>query len=200
MAIPLGVIVVGAVLAAPPSGSEELGQLVLETRGLRGQMALLEALVRKREEALEALGNDLQAMGSELAAMKERGAATTAGPFLAAPPAASDTVGVAKTAVFAPRVEAEATRRRDTVVLKVRRIEATEVRPVASVDLATDQIAADLPIDQSGALYVVEWSTSEGQSYSLVLKDGATGLPAATAQVKPLQNEGRFLFVGYRVE
>jgi hypothetical protein len=149
---------------------------------------------------LDALSRDLRAVGSEVAAMKDRGGATTAGPFLAAPPPASDTVGVAKTAVFAPRVEAEATRRRDVVVLKVRRIEAGEVRPVASLELGTDQVAADLPIDQSGALYVVDWATSEGHSYNLVLKDGATGLPAATAQVKPLQNEGRFLFVGYRVE
>ena len=38
----------------------------------------------------------------------------------------------------------------------------------------------DLPIDQSGALYLVEWSTSEGHVYNLVLRDGATPiLPVA---------------------
>jgi len=38
----------------------------------------------------------------------------------------------------------------------------------------------DLPIDQSGALYLVEWSTSEGHVYNLVLRDGASGQLAAS--------------------
>jgi hypothetical protein len=66
--------------------------------------------------------------------------------------------------------------------------------------LPPDAVFADLPIDQNGALYLVEWSTTDGQSYNLVLRDGASGQPAATVPVKPLQNQGRFVFVGYRVE
>ena len=45
-----------------------------------------------------------------------------------------------------------------------------------------------------------EWQTSEGHSYALVLEDGASGLPAATVQVRPQQTKGRFLFVAYRVD
>ena len=62
------------------------------------------------------------------------------------------------------------------------------------------EVQTYLPIDQNGALYLVEWSTTDGQSYNLVLRDGASGQPAATVPVKPLQSQGRFVFVGYRVE
>jgi hypothetical protein len=58
----------------------------------------------------------------------------------------------------------------------------------------------DLPIDQSGALYVVEWSTAEGHVYTLLLRDGASGQPAASVPVRDKQSEGRFVFVGYRVD
>jgi hypothetical protein len=58
----------------------------------------------------------------------------------------------------------------------------------------------DLPIDQNGALYLVEWSTSEGHAYNLVLRDGASGQPAASVPVRERQSEGRFALVGYRVD
>ena len=58
----------------------------------------------------------------------------------------------------------------------------------------------DLPIDQSGALYIVEWATSDGNAYGLELKDGTSAQVVAAVQVKQLQSQGRFIFVGYRVE
>jgi len=191
-------LAVVALLAAPQQRGEDMGPLVLELRSLRGQVALLEVMLRRGEEAQDALARDVRAMGAELARASSGGGAAAA--FQAGPPTSSDTAGVARTVVFAPRIEADATHRRDLVTLKVKRIEAGEVHPVGSLEMGNDQLFAEIPIDRSGALYVVDWSTSEGHSYSLVLKDGATGLPAATVQVKPLQSEGRFLFVGYRLD
>ena len=126
-------------------------------------------------------------------------------PFLSGPPPSTDAVGVSKVAVFAPRVVVDSARQHDSVFLKVRRVEAGAIRAVADVELGSDQMQVDLPLDQNGALYIVDWQTSEGQTYSLLLRDGSAGTdssaqPAATVQVKPLQNQGRFLFVGYRVE
>ena len=190
-----------AFLAAPPARGEDLGQLLLELRSLRSQVALLEVMLRKAEEAQDALAGDVRAMGGELARVAESSSGGgAAAAFQAGPPASSDSAGVAKTVVFAPRIEADASRRRDLVTLKVKRIVAGEVHSVGSLEMSSDQLVAEIPIDRSGALYVVDWSTSEGHSYSLVLKDGATGLPAATVQVKPLQSEGRFVFVGYRLD
>ena len=55
-------------------------------------------------------------------------------------------------------------------------------------------------LDDSGALYVVDWETSEGHVYNLVLRDGASEQPAASVRVHEYQGRGRFAFVGYRVE
>ena len=142
----------------------------------------------------------MKVVGDGFEALRERMATTVAGPFLSAPPPSSDLVGVSKVAVFAPRLEAEAQRRRDIVFLKVRRVEAGEVRLVAEVELPADQPGVDLPIDHSGALYIVEWTTSDGNAYALELKDGTSTQIVATVQVKQLQSQGRFIFVGYRVE
>jgi hypothetical protein len=46
----------------------------------------------------------------------------------------------------------------------------------------------------------VEWSTSDGNAYFLQLKDGASAQTVAQVQVKQLQSQGRFIFVGYRVD
>jgi hypothetical protein len=100
----------------------------------------------------------------------------------------------------AQMIEVDANRRHDLVLLRVRRLEADSAMPVAETELGQDQPGVDLPIDRSGGLYVVDWSTSDGQAYALQLKDGATGLPAAVVQVKPFQSSGRFVFVGYRLE
>ena len=126
--------------------------------------------------------------------------APIAAPFLSGPPPSSDSAGVARVAVFAPRVEVDSQRRHDTVFLRLRRIEAHAVELVAELSLSQDAVAIELPLDKSGSLYVAEWSTSEGHSYTLQLKDGASGQLAASAQVKPLQAQGRLIFVGYRLE
>jgi len=123
-----------------------------------------------------------------------------AGPFLSGPPLASDTAGVAKVVVFAPKLDVDSSRRHDTVFLKVRRIEADSVKLVGETEIGQDATSVELPLDKSGALYVVEWSTSEGYNFGLVLRDGASGQSAALVQVKELQAKGRFLFVGYRLE
>jgi hypothetical protein len=120
--------------------------------------------------------------------------------YLAAPPLPSDRLGAAKTAVFAPRVEVESFLRHDTVLIKLKRVEASAIRTVAELELTPDLSGIDLPLDESGALYVVDWSTSEGHFFNLVLRDGASGLLAASCPVKEKQSEGRFALVGYRVE
>lgn len=179
----------------------ETGDLVAEIGRLRGQVAFLETQLHKKDEALDALRKDIHALGDEVGGLREKlSPPPLAGPFLAAPPPSSDAVGVAKVAVFDPRVEVDATRRHDAVSFRVRRIEAGALKPVGDVDLGSDQDGIDLPLDQNGALYVVDWSTSEGSTFALVLKDGASRLPVATVQVKQYQKEGRFILVGYRLE
>lgn len=183
-----------------PQTKPDPDPLVFEIRRLQAQVAALGAELTQREEGMRALREQLGGLKDELRGLRERLAPSMAGPFLSGPPASSDSAGVAKVAVFAPRLEIDSSRRHDVLSLKVRRIEPTSSRGVAEIEMGTDQTSIDVPLDQSGALYSVEWSTSEGHSYSLVLKDGATGLPAATVQVKPLQAQGRFLFVGYRID
>jgi hypothetical protein len=185
---------------ASPLATEETEALRGEVARLRGEVASLEGEKRRWETKVRELGDSMASVSEGLEALKERVAAPLAGPFLSAPPPSSDTVGVAKVAVFAPRLEAEAQRRRDIVFLKVRRVETGLVRLVAEAELPADLPAVDLPIDQSGALYIVEWSTSDGNAYGLQLKDGASAQVVATVQVKQLQSQGRFIFVGYRVE
>jgi hypothetical protein len=168
---------------------------------LRLQVGSLELMLRQREARIETLASDLAAMKDELLSLRERLTNPVAGPFLSGPPPSSDSAGVAPVAVFAPGVAVVQTaRRHDTVFLKLRRIEAGALRVLGEAQLESGEDRVDLPIDQSGALYVVDWSTSEGHEYDLVLRDGATGLTAATVHVKQLQNQGRFLFVGYRLD
>jgi hypothetical protein len=191
-------LVVSGLLLAPQAGGADL---VAEIGRLRGQVAFLETQLQKKDEALEAMRKDIRTVGDEVGSLRERvGPPPLAGPFLAAPPPSSDTVGVAKVAVFNPRVEVDTSRRHDAVSFKVRRIESGALKAVGDADLGTDQDGVDLPIDQNGALYVVDWATSEGSTYALVLKDGASGLAVATVQVKQLQKEGRFILVGYRLD
>jgi hypothetical protein len=189
-------------LAAPQSRDDGAGMAIemrsvsAQVAALRFEMTAFRLGMKERLEAIEAVKTDLAAMREE--ARRDR--ASVAGPFLSSPPAGSDSLGVAKGAVFAPRVEAESPRRRDTILLKVKRIEPGAVRTVGEVEFPPDGVFAELPIDQNGGLYLVEWSTTDGHSYNLVLRDGASGQPAATVPVKPLQSQGRFVFVGYRVE
>jgi len=185
-----------------PERAEDLN-LAAEMGQLRGQMALvdshliaLEARALEQHARFDRMSQDIRALGQEVSGAR----AGVAGPFLSAPPASSDTAGVAKVAIFAPRVEVDASRRHDVVTLKVRRMEAQAVRSVGDVDLGIDQTSVSLPIDENGSLYIVEWATPEGNTYNLILRDGATGQSVASVVVKPLQNQGRFIFVGYRLE
>jgi hypothetical protein len=170
-----------------------------EVSRLQSEVALLKSSLAERDALLVTVREELAGVREDLREIRER-PLPVAAPFLAAPPLSSDKLGVAKTAVLAPRVEVESFLRHDTVVLKLRRVEARAVRTVAEVELTPDASGIDLPIDQNGALYFVEWSTSEGHLYNLVLRDGASGQPAASVPVKEKQNEGRFALVGYRVD
>lgn len=191
VALPLGLLLAQA-------GSEDV---LMELARLRMQLASLEQALRQREERFEVAGRQVKALADEVGTLKERMASSMAGPFLSGPPPSSDSAGVAPVAVFGPRITVtQATRRHDTVFLKLHRVEAGGLRSLPDVQLEADGDAVDLPIDQNGALYLVDWSTSEGHEHGLVLRDGATGQAAATVQVKPLQNEGKFIFVGYRLE
>ncbi|HSD65552.1 MAG TPA: hypothetical protein VLF95_02570 [Vicinamibacteria bacterium] len=170
-----------------------------EVTRLQSEVALLQGALRERDKLLGTVREELAGVHEDLRELRDRPQPVAAA-FLAGPPAGSDRLGVAKGAVLAPRVEVDSFLRHDTVVLKLRRVEATAVRTVAEVELTPDQAGVDLPIDQSGALYIVEWSTSEGHVYNLVLRDGASGQPTASVPVKEKQNEGRFVLVGYRVD
>jgi hypothetical protein len=194
-----------ALLQARPATSEDLGVLLLEVRELRQQVFLLDAALRKRDELAAEMGRRVGTMSEELRALREASPAALAAPFLAGPPAATDLVGIAKGAVLAPRIEVDASRRHDSVFLRLKRVEERGLKTVAEVELGRDEASLDLPIDVNGAVYVVDWSTSDGYTYNLNLRDGAGGdapggAPAATVQVKALQAQGRFAFVGYRVD
>ena len=184
-------------LLLPPA--QEANVLRSEVSRLQSEVALLRGSLGERDDLLGKVREELVGVREDLRELRDR-PQPVAAPFLAAPPAGSDRLGVAKGAVFAPRVEVESFLRHDTVVLKLRRVEAAAVRTVAEVELTPDMNGVDLPIDQSGALYLVEWSTPEGHVYNLVLRDGASGQPAASVPVKEKQSEGRFALVGYRVD
>jgi hypothetical protein len=170
-----------------------------EMNRLQSEVTLLKGALRERDALLGTVREELVGTREDLHELRDR-PQPVAAPFLASPPPSSDKLGVAKGAVLAPRVEVESFLRHDTVVLKLRRVEAGAVRTVAELELTPDASGIDLPIDQSGALYLVEWSTSEGHVYNLVLRDGASGQLAASVPVKEKQNEGRFALVGYRVD
>jgi hypothetical protein len=197
IALALLLLLAGAKPLLPPV--QEADALRSEVSRLQSEVALLQGSLRERDELLGTVRQELAGVREDLRELRDR-PQPVAAPFLAAPPAGSDKLGVAKGAVLAPRVEVDSFLRHDTVVLKLRRVEASAVRTVAEVELTPDAAGVDLPIDQSGALYLVEWSTSEGHVYNLVLRDGASGQPAASVPVKEKQNEGRFVLVGYRVD
>jgi hypothetical protein len=191
-------LLLAALLAQAPAPAPEVSALQAELRRLQGSVAALEMKMRQRDDALEGMRSDLQAVGAGVAELRIRPAPLASGPFMAAPPPSSDAVGVAKTVVFAPRIEADTLKRRDLVTLKVRRVDANGIQLVAEKDVGEE--GADIPIDQNGALYIVDWTTTEGPTYNLVLRDGASGQVAATAQVRIQQSRGKFIFVGYRAE
>lgn len=186
-------------LLAPQEPSADVSALQAELRSLQSKVSALEARTRQRDDALGSFKDDLKAIEAGMTELRSRPAVVPSEPFMAAPPPSSDAVGVAKTVVFAPRIETDTTKRRDLVILKVRRVEAGGVHLVGERELGSED-GVDLPIDQNGGLYVVDWSTAEGQPYNLILRDGTSGQAAATAQVRLQQTQGKFIFVGYRVE
>lgn len=196
----LSVVVPLALSAGTPAAADKLDELQAEVGRLRAQVIAVEGLVRVREAQLGALAEQIREMAQDVKALKAPQPQPIAGPFLSGPPASSDTAGIAKVAVFAPRLEVDSTRRHDTVFLKLRRIESESVALIGESSIGQDGTGTELSLDKSGALYVLEWSTSEGHSYNLLLKDGASGQTAASVTVRPLQAQGRFLFVGYRLE
>jgi len=177
-----------SVQAAQGSGVE----LVL----VQQQLAALRSLVEVRVSELEQRISELRDAVAESAVRSE----PLAAPFLASPPPSSDAVGVSRVPVFAPRLVVDSPARYDVVYVSVFRLEADGREEVARVELGQDPQGVALPLDRSGALYLVEWSTSDGHSYELQLRDGLSGLVAAAVKVKPLEHQGRFLLVGYSVE
>jgi hypothetical protein len=171
-----------------------------EVDRLQREVARLESAVLERDEVLDDVRGQLGAMREDVRQLREHPPRDLAAAFLASPANGSDRMGVARAAVFAPRVEVDSSVRHDTVYLTVKRIEPTAVTTVAEVELTSDLDGIDLPLDDSGALYVVDWETSEGHVYKLVLRDGASDQPAASVAVHEYQGRGRFAFVGYRVE
>jgi len=186
-------------LVASQTPESEVAALRAEVERLQSKVNALETKARQKDDALDSLRGDLKVVEAGVTELRSRPVTPPSGPFMAAPPPSSDAVGVAKTVVFAPRIEVDTLKRRDLVILKVRRVEASGVQLVGEKELASEE-GVDLPIDQNGALYIVEWSTTEGQTYNLLLRDGTSGQTAATAQVRLQQTQGRFIFVGYRAE
>jgi len=177
-------------LAAAPARAEE-SEAARELEKLRGQM-------RDVETSIQTMHKEL---AREMAFVRDRMSLVIATTFLTSPPPSSDTVGVARVPVFGPRLEADNSRHRDALNVRVKRVEASGLRVIGpDLEATSGQPFVALPVDQNGALYVVEWWTSEGFTYPVQIRDGASEQPVATVQVRPLQNKGRFLYVGYRLD
>ncbi len=176
-----------------------------ELRRLRGELIALNVALAQHNATLLTLQRDVKRVGEDLATVKEIvGALSTlpvvANSFLVSPPPGADALGVAKAVLFEPRLQLESARRHDTLFVTLRRIEPADVKLIAQLELGASETGLDLPIDRNGALYAVEWSTEEGFSFTLSLQDGASEQIATSVQVRPLQNRGRFLFVGSRLQ
>jgi len=184
----LGAQLAAAQAAAPDAWAHELA-------GLRLQVAALEATLHGRLQEVETALQQLRdGMAGAADAVEPVAAA-----FLASPPPPSDLVGVADAPVFSPRLAVDSPARHDIVFLEVRRVEPRGATLVGETELSEAIAAAVLPLDRNGALYVVDWETSEGHDYQLVLRDGLSGRSAATVEVSPYEHTGRFIFVGYGV-
>jgi hypothetical protein len=194
--MPLVSLAVLALLLPLPAADD--AALESENQELKAKVRRLERKVEDREAELSEVGQQLSRLSADVIEVRDK-LVTPAAVFMTGPPPSSDTVGVAKTVVFAPRLEVDSGKRRDIVFLKVTRVEPARLQTVAEVELGNDG-AVVLPLDQNGALYVVDWSTSEGHTYDLTLRDGASGQAVATVQVRPLSASGRFVFVGYRFD
>jgi hypothetical protein len=182
------------------AGAQDASYLRAEVERLEARVAVLDAAVLERDELLASVREQLGAVRQEVQRLRESPPRAPAATFLAGPANGSDRFGVARASVFAPRVEVDSALRHDTIYLTLKRIETTAVRTIAEVELTPDLSGVDLPLDENGALYLVEWETTEGHVYNLVLRDGASGQPAASVTVTEYEGQGLFAFVGYRVE
>src|SRR5262245_50475383 len=147
-------LVVAALLAQAPassSSSEQLAAVQGELRRLQGTVAALETKMRQRDEDMDGMKRDLETVGAGVADLRSRPPALSSGPFMAAPPPSSDAVAVAKTVVFAPRLEVDTLKHRDAVSLKIRRVEPSGAKLIAERELASED-GVELPVDLNGAL------------------------------------------------
>jgi hypothetical protein len=184
-------------LLAGPQSSQALRA---EIDRLEARVTVLDAEVLERDELLGAVRDEMRAVRAGVEKLIESPPRGPAAAFLAGPANGSDRFGVARAAVFAPRIEVESPVRHDTIYLTVKRVETASLKTIATVELTPDLGGVDLPLDENGALYLVEWETSEGHVYNLVLRDGASLQPAASVSVTEYESRGLFAFVGYRVE
>jgi hypothetical protein len=182
------------------AGVQDASYYRAEMERLEARVTALDAAVLERDELLATVRDELAAVRQEVKQLRETPPRAPAATFLAGPANGSDRFGVARVSVFAPRVEVDSALRHDTVYLTLKRIETTAVRTLAEVELTPDLNGVDLPLDENGALYLVEWETTEGHVYNLVLRDGASGQPAASVTVTEYEGKGLFVFVGYRIQ
>src|SRR5438046_137127 len=89
-------------LAAPATAGPDCEAVASELLQMRRQLVAQELHLKERAEQIDSLGRELRAMGQEMGGLRERMTPSVAGPFLSGPPTSSDSVGVAKVAVFAP--------------------------------------------------------------------------------------------------
>jgi hypothetical protein len=178
---------------------QDTGYYRAEMERIEARVAALDAAVAERDGLLATVRDELGAVRQEVKQLRQTPPRAPAATFLAGPANGSDRFGVARASVFAPRVEDSALRH-DTVYLTLKRIETTAVKTIGEVELTPDLNGVDLPLDENAALYLVEWETTEGHVYNLVLRDGASGQPAASVTVTEYESRGLFVFVGYRVE
>jgi hypothetical protein len=182
------------------AGPQDSQALRAEVDRLEARVATLGAEVLERDELLGSVREELRAVRAEVRKLSERTPRGPAATFLGGPANGSDRFGVARVAVFAPRIEVESPVRHDTIYLTLKRVETSALRTIAEVELTPDLGGVDLPLDENGGLYLVEWETTEGQVYNLVLRDGASLQPAASVAIREYESKGLFVFVGYRVE
>ena len=182
------------------AGPQDSQALRAEVDRLEARVATLDAEVVERDELLGSVREELRAVRADVRKLSESPPRGPAATFLAGPANGSDRFGVARAAVFAPRIEVESPVRHDTIYLTVKRVKTTALQTIGEVELTPDLGGIDLPLDENGALYLVEWETTEGHRYNLVLRDGASLQPAASVAISEYESKGLFAFVGYRVE
>ena len=80
----------------PPADTEVSSRVLADVRGLRQQVAVLEAQLRETSQRLDRLRDDTAEVQAGVGEIKAKIQDPTAIPFMAAPPEPSATVGVAK--------------------------------------------------------------------------------------------------------